>query len=136
MKALITYKYTDEEMKSLEDLGYEIIFHDEKHLTFTDEMKDVDIMVCFDPFKNIDLDQFPKLKWIQLLSAGINQVPVDKVLKNNILLTNNRGGYSIPIAEWIVLKTLEMYKNSWEFYKKQEKKKKMCFHNMGLLIAK
>lgn len=122
MKALITYKYTDEEMKSLEDLGYEIIFHDEKHLTFTDEMKDVDIMVCFDPFKNIDLDQFPKLKWIQLLSAGINQVPVDKVLKNNILLTNNRGGYSIPIAEWIVLKALEMIKNSKEFYKKQDEK--------------
>ena len=46
-------------------------------------------MVCFDPFK-IDISMFPNLKWIQLLSAGINQVPVDKVLSQNIILTNNR----------------------------------------------
>ncbi|GFN35256.1 phosphoglycerate dehydrogenase [Tepidimicrobium xylanilyticum] len=122
MKALITFKYTDEEFRTLKELGYEIIFQDEKDLTFSDDMKDAEVLVCFDPFKKLDIDMLPKLKWIQLLSAGINQVPVDKVLKRNIILTNNRGGYSIPIAEWIVLKTLEMYKNSWEFYKKQENK--------------
>ncbi|SDW92988.1 phosphoglycerate dehydrogenase [Tepidimicrobium xylanilyticum] len=122
MKALITFKYTDEEFKTLKELGYEIIFQDEKDLTFSDDIKDAEVLVCFDPFKKLDIDMLPKLKWIQLLSAGINQVPVDKVLKRNIILTNNRGGYSIPIAEWIVLKTLEMYKNSWEFYKKQENK--------------
>jgi len=122
LKALITFKYKDEEMKLLEDLGYEIIFKDEREISFSDEMKAADIMVCFDPFDKIDIDLFPKLKWIQLLSAGINQVPVDKVLKNNILITNNRGGYSIPIAEWIVLKALEMVKNSKEFYNKQNEK--------------
>ena len=65
---------------------------------------------------------FPNLKWIQLLSAGINQVPEEKIRKRNILLTNSRGVYSIPIAEWIVLKTLEMYKNSKEFHEKQKNK--------------
>ena len=122
MKALITFKYTDEEFKTLEDLGYDIIFEDERDLKFSKEMEDVELLVCFDPFKKLDIDMLPNLKWIQLLSAGINQVPADKILKRNIILTNNRGGYSIPIAEWIVLKTLEMYKNSREFYKKQEEK--------------
>ncbi len=91
MKALITFKYTDEEFKTLENLGYEIIFKDERDISFSDEMKDADILVCFDPFNKLDISMLPKLKWIQLLSAGINQVPVDKVLNQNIILTNNRG---------------------------------------------
>lgn len=122
MKALITFKYREEEIDSLKNLGYEIIFKDEKDISFSDEIKDVDLMVCFNPFDKIDISMFPNLKWIQLLSAGINQVPVDKVLDQDIILTNNRGGYSIPIAEWVVLKTLEMVKNSKEFYHKQSEK--------------
>lgn len=122
LKALITFKYKDEEMKLLEDLGYEIIFNDERQFSFSDDMRDVDLLVCFDPFEKLDLDLFPNIKWIQLLSAGINQVPLDKVLKKNIILTNNRGCYSIPIAEWIVLKALEMIKNSREFYDRQNEK--------------
>lgn len=122
MKALITFKYKDDEMKSLEDLGYEIVFMDERHISFSNEIKDIDMMVCFDPFDKINIELFPNLKWIQLLSAGINQVPLDKIISQNIILTNNRGGYSIPIAEWVVMKILEMLKNSREFYNKQQEK--------------
>lgn len=122
MKALITQKYTEEEMKMLEDLGYKLIFKDERDISLTDDIKDIDLMLCFNPFDKIDISLMPNLKWIQLLSAGINQVPEDKVIKQNIILTNNRGGYSIPIAEWIVLKLLEMINNSREFYEKQNKK--------------
>lgn len=122
LKTLVTFKYTDEEFKSLRDLGYQIIYKNEKDLTFSQEIKDIDTMVCFDPFDKIDIEMFPNLKWVQLLSAGINHIPVDKILKQNITLTNHRGGYSIPIAEWIVLKTLEMYKNTREFYQRQDAK--------------
>lgn len=122
MKALITQNFTQEEMKNLEDLGYDLIFIDERDISITDEIKDIDLMVCFNPFDKIDISLLPNLKWIQLLSAGINQVPADKVLKQNIILTNNRGGYSVPIAEWIVLKLLEMVNNSRDFYDKQKNK--------------
>lgn len=122
MKALITTKFKDEEMKALEDLGYELVFKDEKDISFSEEIKDIDVMVCFNPFDKINISLFPKLKWIQLVSVGINQVPADKVLSQNIIITNNRGGYSIPIAEWIVLKLLEMLNNSRDFYDKQSKK--------------
>lgn len=122
MKALITSKYTEEEFKSLEDLGYEIVFKDERDISMSNEISDVDIMVCSNPFRKIDIDEFTNLKWIQLLTAGVNQVPMDKVLAKDIVLTNNRGGYSIPIAEWIVLKMLEMIKNTREFYHRQDDK--------------
>lgn len=122
LKALITHKYKDKEFENLKDLGYEIIFKDERHLSFSAEIRHIELLVCFNAFDKIDINDFPNLKWIQLLSAGINQVPVDKVLKRGITLTNNRGGYSIPIAEWVVLKILEMYKNSRKFYHKQDEK--------------
>lgn len=122
MKALITSKYTDEEFESLKDLGYEIVFKAEKDISMPDDIRDVDVMVCSNPFEKIDIEEFTNLRWIQLLTAGVNQVPIHKVLAKNIVLTNNRGGYSIPIAEWIVLKILEMIKNTREFYHKQDDK--------------
>ena len=122
MKVLTTFKFTEEEFEALEKPGYEVVYKDEKTVSFSEDIEDIDILVTFDCFKKLDIDKFPNLKWIQLLSAGINQVPKDKILKRNILLTNARGVYSIPIAEWIVLKTLEMFKNSKEFHEKQKNK--------------
>ncbi len=122
LKALVTIEFTEEELQGLRDLGYEVIFKDEKDITFSDEIKDIDLLVCFNPFNKIDISQFPNLKWIQLITVGINQAPADKILEHNIILSNNRGGFSIPISEWIVLKILEMIKNSKEYYEKQRQK--------------
>ncbi|NLW22165.1 MAG: NAD(P)-binding domain-containing protein [Tissierellia bacterium] len=122
MKALITCKFKDEEFERIKNLGYKVIFKDERDADFAENIEDIDVMVCFNPFNKIDMDKFTNLKWIQLLSAGIDQVDKNKILDRNIILTNNRGGYSIPIAEWTVLKILEMLKNSREFYDKQKEK--------------
>jgi len=122
LKVLSTLKFTEEEFQSFKDLGYDVIYRSEDDVTFSKEIEDIDILVCFNPFNRLQVNMFPNLKWIQLLSAGVNQVPTEEVLKRNILVTNNRGGYSIPIAEWIVLKTLEMFKNSKEFFEKQKNK--------------
>lgn len=122
MKALVTTRYKEEELKSFEDLGYEVLFQDERELEFSNDLKDIDVMITTFPFEKLDINLLPNLKWIQLLTVGINQVPIEKVLNRNILITNNKGGYSIPISEWIVLKILEMIKNSKEFYHKQNEK--------------
>lgn len=122
MKLLSTLQFTDEELKSVEELGYEVIFRNENDIEFSEDIKDIDILFAYNPFKGLDISRLPNLKWIQIRSAGINQLPMDKVIDQNILITNNRGGYSIPIAEWIVLKTLEMFKDSKYFYEKQQNK--------------
>lgn len=122
MKALVTAKFSDKEMKSFEDLGYEVLYIDERNITFSSEIEDTDILISSFIFDKIDIDLLRNLKWIQLLTVGINQVPMDKVRNKSISLTNNKGAYSIPISEWIVLKMLEMVKNSKDFYDKQRKK--------------
>lgn len=122
MKALFTEKFYSEQMESIKKLGYEVIYINEKQLNSISNIKDIDMMVCYNPFEKIDISKLLNLKWIQLTSVGIDQAPREKILENNILLTNNKGGYSIPMGEWIVLKTLEMFKNSKQFYEKQNNK--------------
>ena len=62
------------------------------------------------------------LKYIMLTSVGFDQLPKEKVLARNIQVTNNRGGYSIPMAEWIVMCILEIYKRAKMFYNQQQEK--------------
>ncbi|MGL5641739.1 MAG: NAD(P)-dependent oxidoreductase, partial [Paraclostridium sp.] len=63
-----------------------------------------------------------KLKYIQLSSVGIDQIPKNEVIKNNIVVCNNKGNYSIPMAEYIVMYILNVYKNTKKSYRNQENK--------------
>ncbi|HYE83766.1 MAG TPA: phosphoglycerate dehydrogenase [Clostridia bacterium] len=123
MKVLFTYNYGEEKMGAITELGYELVYVNEKEISYSDEISDVDVLVCYNPFDRLDISQFKKLKWIQLSSVGIDQLPRRQIKEQAIIVTNNRSGYSIPIGEWIVLKTLELLKNSRSFYNKQSKKK-------------
>ncbi|WP_010233224.1 phosphoglycerate dehydrogenase [Clostridium arbusti] len=119
---LCTYDYGREKMDKLSSLGYKIMIKDEKNLIYKDDLKDVEILITYNPFSTLNISNMKKLKWIQLLSNGIDQLPNKYIEENNILVTNNKNSYSIPVAEWIVLKILEIYKNSYSFYKNMRKK--------------
>ncbi|EJO5348165.1 phosphoglycerate dehydrogenase [Clostridium botulinum] len=120
IKALFTYNYGEDNMKKIESLGYDITVINEKEIQYKDQLKDIEVLVCYNPFDTLDISLMKNLKWIQLSSAGVDQVPKEIIIKDNITVTNNNGGYSIPIGEWTVLKTLELLKNSKKFYKKQQ----------------
>ncbi|HWQ31028.1 MAG TPA: phosphoglycerate dehydrogenase, partial [Negativicutes bacterium] len=89
---------------------------------YTDEISDIDVLVCYDPFEKLDIARLRKLKWIQLSSIGIDQVPKEKVKASGIAVTNNRSGYSIPIGEWIVMSMLQLLKNSKTLFSRQDEK--------------
>ncbi len=123
MKALFTYNYGSQEMAAIRQLGYDVLIVEENKIEYTPEMAEAEVLVCYNPFKALDISRLKALKWIQLSSIGIDQVPMDVLKKNNILLTNNRGGYSIPMGEWVVMKLLEIYKKSRILYQQQDKKR-------------
>ncbi|MFA5524901.1 MAG: phosphoglycerate dehydrogenase [Tissierellales bacterium] len=123
MKVLMTFDFGTENMNKVRELGYEVILQSEKELCFSEELADTDVIVCYNPFKTLDISKLSRLKLIQLSSVGIDQVPIEVLREKNITLTNNKGGYSVPIGEWIVLKLLEMLKNSKSFYQKQFEKR-------------
>lgn len=123
IKALFTYNYGGDKMKGIETFGYGIKVMNEQDIIYSEELEDVEVLVCYDPFKTLDIEKMKKLKWIQLSSIGIDQLPVEYVKNTSIIITNNKGGYSIPMGEWIVLKTLELFKNSKGLYENQSNRK-------------
>lgn len=137
---LFTHGFEDgkleERMDCVRALGYEVYYEDENNFTYKDYMKDVEAMVTFRIFDKVSLDQFPKLKWIQLTSMGFEQVPKDEVVERAITVTNNKNGYSIPMGEWVVLNILELIKKRKQAYKNQQNKKWHMDHSVQELYKK
>ena len=122
IKALVTYNYGNDSIKKIGDLGYDISVIDEREIRYSDDLKDIEVLVCYNPFQTLDITKMKSLKWIQLSSAGADQLPLDYVKESGIIVTNNKGGYSIPMGEWIVLKILELLKHSVKLYNNQRNK--------------
>jgi len=123
VKAVFTYNYGGEKIKDIEAFGYDIKVIKEQDIIYNEELEDVEVLICYDPFKTLEIEKMKKLKWIQLSSIGIDQLPVEYVKNTSIIITNNKGGYSIPMGEWIILKTLELFKNSKGLYENQTDRK-------------
>ncbi|WJE46145.1 NAD(P)-dependent oxidoreductase [Peribacillus frigoritolerans] len=118
MKLLLTgaFKYSEEQLNILKLLGYEIIFVQDERVPLQIDVSDIDAVVCNGLFLYNDINQFKNLKFIQLTSAGLDRVPLNYINEHGINLYSAKGVYSIPMAEWAVLKILEIYKKSRQFY--------------------
>ena len=128
MKVLFTKDYGKEKFDKIKELGYETIYYNENTITNNDDVDTADILVTYNPFKTLDIGKMKNLKYIQTTSIGIDQIPIEKTISKDIIIANNKGGYSVPIGEWIVMSILEVYKNSKKFYEQQLNKKwKMNF---------
>ena len=121
MKLLLTgaFNYSHEQLKLIENLGYDITFVQNELEKLNINVSEFDAVVCNGLFLHNDIDDFLSLRFVQITSAGYDRVPVKKIKANSINLCNARGVYSAPMAEWAVLKALEIYKNSRLFYKNQ-----------------
>lgn len=114
------FQYNLEQLKKIESLGYEIIIVQDERVSLDIDVSEIDSVVCNSLFLHNDIKNFESLKCIQLTSAGLDRVPLDYIKEKGIQLFNARGIYSIPMAEWAILKILEVYKKSKIFYKNQE----------------
>ena len=101
-----------------------------------EELESIDVLVTYNSFEKLDISKMKNLKYIQLGSTGFDQVPKDKIINRDILLCNNKGGYSIPIAEWIVSTILQIYKNTKAFYGKQLKKQWICDYSVSEIYGR
>ena len=99
MKVLFTKDYGKEKFDKIRELGYEIMYYNENIVTNNEDVDSADILVTYNPFRTLDINKMENLKYIQTTSIGIDQIPVDKILNRDIVIANNKGGYSIPIAK-------------------------------------
>jgi len=121
MKVLVTgaFPITEEEKLELSEIGLCVEIHKtESETVITPEL--YDMVVCNSLFSHNPIENFTSLKFIQITSAGMDRLPMDYIERRGIALFNARGVYSIPAAETIVLKVLEIYKKSKFFHRNQE----------------
>ncbi len=122
MKLLMTgaFNCTTEQKVNIENLGCEILFHKMENEPLSAEMYDVEGIICNGLFLHNDIEKFPNLRFVQLTSAGLDRVPVEKINEKGIVLKNARGVYSIPMAEFAVSGVLALYKNIGTFIENQK----------------
>ena len=122
MKLLMTgtFNCTVEQKVNIENLGCEILFHKMENEPLNAEMFEAEGIICNGLFLHNDIENFPNLRFIQLTSAGLDRVPVEKINEKGIVLKNARGVYSVPMAEFAVSGVLALYKNIGTFIENQK----------------
>lgn len=113
MKTLVTGVFALDAYRreSLESLGLELTFHKDERVRVEDP-EQYEAVICNGLFAFQDIAAFSKLRYIQLTSAGMDRVPMDYIASHGIQIRNASGVYSVPMAEWTVLRLLELYKNA------------------------
>lgn len=125
MKLLMTgaFNCTAEQKLNIEKLGCKVMFQQMENEPLSQEMYEADGVICNGLFLHNDLDEFSNLKFVQLTSAGLDRVPLEKIQEKGITLCNARGVYSAPMAEWALTGVLALYKNIKTFYNNQQNHK-------------
>ena len=112
-------RFSQQQTDSIGRLGFKIFICSDNAQRIQEAFLCSQAVVCNRLLLAQDIDNFPDLQFIQLTCSGLDHVPVEKIRHRGIVLCNDRGVYSITIAEWVLLKILELYKNSRYFHEAQ-----------------
>ncbi|WP_246187605.1 D-2-hydroxyacid dehydrogenase [Ornithinibacillus caprae] len=75
------------------------------------ELPHADIIVTYGEDLNDELiSQAEKLKWIMVISAGLDQMPFKAIAERGIMVTNVRGIHKVPMAEYAISMLLQVYR--------------------------
>ena len=80
MKVLLCNKYMFDEssLNKIISLGVNLIFLDNERKQTNKNYKDVDMIICNQFFLFNSLSQLPNLKYVQLLSVGLDRFPINE----------------------------------------------------------
>jgi phosphoglycerate dehydrogenase-like enzyme len=82
------------------------------------ELPDTDVLYAV-RFSPEDFRIAKQLKWLQLSSAGATHVLFPEMIESNILVTNSRGLYGVPIAEHVIGMMIMLARKLHEAYRYQ-----------------
>lgn len=87
-------------------------------------LTEADVLVAFgNGIGEETLDEAPRLKWIHVMSAGLETLPFPKLQDRGILLTNVRGIHAIPMAEYTFAAMLHISRRMGELAQAQREKR-------------
>ncbi len=110
-----------EKLKQIE--GLDLYVHIDNGTPPDCDISEIEYMFNSSIFNHYDIREFKSLKQIQLFSVGTDRVPMDAVNELGITVKRATDVYSIPIAEFVLMRILEIYKHSRYFDQIQSQKK-------------
>lgn len=113
---------SEQQKTKLGELGLALSFQKDEREEVT-KPEQYEIVICNGLFQFHSIDEFKKLKMIQLTSAGLDRVPLDTIQERGIRICNAEDTYSVPMAEFAVGGILQLYKNSEFFFQNKIEKK-------------
>jgi len=122
MKLLITAALGCDEgcLAELRALGHDVVVVDDERGPLPAGAELAEGIVCNALLLHHPVASFPNLRFVQLTSAGLDRAPVAELAARGVALFNARGVYSVPLAEWVVLQLLQVYKRARFFEGNQQ----------------
>ncbi|WP_280770123.1 D-2-hydroxyacid dehydrogenase [Salipaludibacillus daqingensis] len=67
------------------------------------DLKDADILITYgEDLSDEHIENATHLKWIMVISAGLDEMPFHSIKKKEIIVTNAKGIHSTPMAEYAI----------------------------------
>ena len=124
-KLVVYFDLPDEHIKQLSNISENMaIVRCTEKKEFLAHIADTEILITL--FKWPDaktVQQAPRLKWIQSLTAGVDFLPLDEIRARGIILTSGRGIHKIYIAEYALAAMISFARNSHIMLRNQLQKK-------------
>ena len=122
MNLLVTGAWigAQEHIPAIEAMGHRVVFLQWEKEALPCDAAWVEGVICNSLFLHHPIGEFPNLRYIQLISAGLDRVDLGYVEAHGIELHNARGVYSVPMAEFAVGGVLQLYKQAKTFYENQK----------------
>lgn len=108
------FNLNEEQKKLIKEMG---------HTVNGKEKDKVEYLITSSSDCNKDHLLYPNLKYIQLTSAGYNNLDLDALNQRGLKVMNARGVHSPAIAEYILTYILGIYKNTFHYKTLQEQSK-------------
>lgn len=133
MNLLVTGAWNIEkkDIHTLEQMGHSVVIMKQEKDELPCSYHWVEGTVCNGLFLSHPIRKFENLKYIQLTSAGFDRAPIGFVREHGIEIHNAGNAYSVPMAEFVVAKVLQVYKRS-SFFAENQKGHRWVKHR-GLL---
>jgi len=88
------------------------------------ELKTAEIVITYGEDLNTEIvNSCEELKWIQIISAGIDKIPFKALEEKNVIVANAKGIHVTPMSEYAISAILQLARKSYELYKNQLDKK-------------
>ena len=109
MKLLVTAALNADanDIRAIEALGHEVTIHPDERVP-AEHPETYEGLIGNHLLYFTGHEGFTSLRYLQITSAGLDRVPLDWVRERGIRLYNADGVYSGPMAEWTVMRILEL----------------------------